>query len=253
MYHYIYDSFLSEKKYDRVLAKIENSLANFEINGKITKLTKLRSIEDNVIGEIKNGADNIVVVGDDVTVLKIINIIAEYKTDLTLGIIPLGYELELAKLFGIPYGAEACEILSSRKIETIDLGKANNKYFVSNINLGGNGNIEIICDGLYSIKALGNSEMRVCNIFAHPSFKGKYFDPRDGIFEIFVGHKQSLRNKLFKKEKLEESIFPIRKCVITSKKPTLLTLDKHVNLKTPVEINILPQKLKVIVGKGRVF
>lgn len=251
MYYYIYDSFLNDKKYDRILAKIENRLANFEINGKITKLTKLKSIEENITEEIKNGAKNIVVVGDDNTVIKIINVIADYNV--VLGIIPLGDSLDIAKMLGMPYGEEACEVLSSRKVELLDLGKINNRYFISSIDFK-DYDIEIICDGSYKITPIVKSNIKVCNIYNHPSGSHKkYFDPRDGFLEILASSKQSFADKLFKREKLNESIFPIKKAIIKSKKAITIAVDRETILKTPLEIDIAPKKLRVIVGKDRVF
>ncbi|MFH0856832.1 MAG: diacylglycerol kinase family protein [bacterium] len=242
---------MNDKKYDRILAKIENRLANFEINGKITKLTKLRSIEENILEEIKNGAENIIVAGDDNTLLKIINIVADY--DIVLGMIPLGEEIEIAKMLGMPYGEEACEILSSRKIEVIDLGKINNRYFLSNVKLGSN-NIEIICGESYKITPIVKSDIKICNIYNHSiAGKKKYFDPRDGFLEIVATHNQSFSDKLFKREKLEESVFPIKRAVIKAEKSITIAVDKETILKTPLEITVAPKKLKIIVGKDRIF
>ncbi|MFH0854849.1 MAG: diacylglycerol kinase family protein [bacterium] len=250
VYYYIYDSFLNDRKYDRVLAKIENRLANFEINGKITKLSTLKSIEDNVLDEVKHGTLNIVAVGDDSTVLKIINIIANLD-NVTLGIIPLGERNEIARLLGIPLGESACEVLSSRKVELLDLGKVNNRYFISNIDFG-DSKLEIVCDGQYKISPIGSNYVKICNICDSGYGEKKYFNPKDGFLEVVIGKKT--RKWLFdSREKVTPSIFSIKKLFVTGDKLIPIMLDKKVFLKTPLEIVVEPQKLKVIVGKDRVF
>ncbi len=249
MYYYIYDSFLNDRKYDRILARIENRLANFEINGKITKLTKLKSIEENILDELKSGVKNIIVAGDDNTLLKIINIAADYEA--IFGMIPLGECLDIAKMLGLPYGEEACEILSSRKIEIIDLGKINQRYFISGVNLG-SGDMEIICDGSYKITPI-KSEVRVLNICSSAADDKKYFNPKDGFLEIVVSHNKTFSEKLLKRETVGQSIFPIKQAVIQSKKPFTVASDKETILKTPLEISIAPKKLKIVVGKDRMF
>lgn len=253
VYYYIYDSFLQEKKYDRVLAKIENRLANLEINGRITKMSKLKSIEDNLIEEIGQGVKNVVVVGDDVTILGVVNIIANY--DIILGIIPLGYMLEIPKLLGIPSGESACDVLSSRKVETIDLGKVNNKYFISNLNINNN-EIEIFCDDHYTIKPAINTCIRICNLYNNENYTNKsFFNPKDSFLDIFVENKYSFIDKIFKKKNIcrEGSIFPIKKAIVKTHKSISIMMDPKNILKTPLEITVNPKKLKVIVGKGRVF
>lgn len=254
MYYYIYDSFLSDKKYDRVLAKIENRLANFEINGKITKLSKLKSAEDNVLEEIASGVKNIIVAGDDSTVLQILNIVVDYD-DIAFGIIPVGEKNEIAKLLGVPYGEDACEVLSSRKIERIDLGMVNNKYFISKLDFGYDSNLEVVCNDTYSIKSIVPNEISICNIANYsPLCKEKnIFNPKDGFLEVFVGQRQSFADKLFNKEKRQESIFPIKNALVKSGKTIKITVDRDMVLKSPLSIRVAPQKLRVIVGRDRVF
>ena len=133
MYFYLYDAFLRDKKYERTLAKIEGRLLELNILGKSEKLTLLKSMRDVVKNAIKRGAETIVVVGDDQTVSKIMTYVAD--EDIILGIIPIGHNTQLASSLGIPQGIAACDILSSRIVERIDLGKANDAFFVSYLEL----------------------------------------------------------------------------------------------------------------------
>ncbi|MFC1615209.1 diacylglycerol/lipid kinase family protein [Patescibacteria group bacterium] len=251
MYFYIYDSFLSDKKYDKILAKIENRLANLEINGKIIRISKLKSLKDNITEEIEKGAINIIAVGDDETILKVINVIADYNV--IFGIIPVGYKINIAKLLGIPYAEEACDVLSSRRITKIDLGKVNNRYFISDVSLRDD-NFEILCDGKYTVIPINGNNVKICNLGNQIDESDKeHFNPSDGFLEVIVQEKFSVINRMLKKKQGTKSIFPIKEARITSSKSLPVAIDSQTIFKTPLDINIVPQKLKIIVGNGRIF
>ena len=84
-------------------------------------------------------------------------------------------------------------------------------------------------------------------------------DPGDGIMEaVFKPKKLSWFARLFRKNSLKESsgvsIFPVKKMTIQhKKKPINISIDRQRVLKTPLEIEVLPKKLTMIVGKRRVF
>jgi len=90
MYYYIYDNYLTDKKYEKELDKIKTRLLDLEIQGKHEKLTLLKSIDELVKDEIKRGATTVVAVGNDKTFLKLVDVIAQ--SGVTLGLIPVGKE-----------------------------------------------------------------------------------------------------------------------------------------------------------------
>lgn len=252
MYCYIYDSFLNEKKYDKILAKIENRLANLEINGRIVKISKLKSIEENVLNEIRQGAETIVVVGDDATIFRILNIVAD--CGITLGIIPVGEILNVSNLLGIPAGECACDILSSRKIEILDLGKVNNNYFISNLDFGNSNEIEITCDKKYTVTPIKNTRIKICNLDTLElcGYK-KNFDPCDGLLELVCYQKSLMITNLFKIPD-EMSVFPIEHATVSGiNSEASVRIDNEVIINTPLEISVIPSKLRVIAGKERVI
>ena len=128
MYLYLYDSFLNSSKHTKMLARVEMRLTDLGIGGKIARLSPLKNIRELIKDEVKNGVKTVVAVGNDKTVIQIVNDIAEHAV--TLGIIPVGKNNKIAAALGISGTDEACPILSARKLEKIDLGKANNTYFL---------------------------------------------------------------------------------------------------------------------------
>ena len=119
MYLYLYDSFLNNKKYSGLLAKIETRLTDLGIGGKIFRLSPLRNVTELMNDEVKSGIKTVVVVGNDKTTSTIINLAAQLSV--TLGIIPVGPDNKIAQILGINSPEEACNILAARKIEKVDL------------------------------------------------------------------------------------------------------------------------------------
>ena len=126
---FIYDSFLNQKKYDRLLARLETRITDLGLNGKICRLSLMRNIGDTVKNELKRGAKTIIAVGNNKTVNQIINSLAGGAVP--LGLIPIGQENnDLARGLGIESVDQACDILSARLLTRLDLGLANQTYFL---------------------------------------------------------------------------------------------------------------------------
>lgn len=258
MYLYLYDSFLNTKKYASQIAKIETRLTDLGIGGKIYRLSPLRNVEELINEEVRNGAKTIVVVGNDKTISQVINYLA--KHDVVLGMIPVGaQENDIARLLGIPEGEEACATLAARKVERIDLGKINTTHFLSSINVESS-DVTIECDEKYLVTpSTSNAQINICNL--RPLFAsgvaGEYFNPKDGMLEVliqpFTQAAKGWKALFGRGQTQRESIIPFKKLVIRSKKSVPVITDGQRVLKTPVKIEIVPKRLRLIVGKGRVF
>jgi hypothetical protein len=252
MYQYIYDHYLGNKKYDKVLAKIEARLIDLGIQGKIHKITLLKNFEAYVQEIIAKQPEALVVVGNDETIAKILNIIAE--KEIVLGIIPIGEPNIIADFFGIEKETGACNILSARKIKEIDLGKINGQYFMSSVEVFGEG-ASIICNGKFEVKTLKDTEkIGIYNLCFSEGAK-KIFDPQDGTLELISLPKEQksfwgLKNK----KQLRESTIKIKKAkILSSPNSNSVLVDGHKIMKTPAEVTLAEKKLRVIVGSERKF
>lgn len=88
---------------------------------------------------IKRGFDLIIAAGGDGTLYEVINGMAEHENIPPLGILPLGTTNDFARAVGIPRNWEyACDLITQQYTRTIDLGRANQKYF---INIAGGGSL----------------------------------------------------------------------------------------------------------------
>lgn len=252
MYLYIYDSFLNNKKYSSLLAKIETRLTDLGIGGKIFRLSPLRNMTELLNDQVRGGAKTVVVVGNDKTFTEIINFAASF--DVTLGLIPVGPNNKIAKILGIPSPEEACNILSARKIEKVDLGKANNTYFLSDISVE-KGNVTIECENKFAVTPAKEDRVTIYNfrpVLAGGVMESKVFNPKDGLLEVLI---EPLARGFFgaKKSNKSSSLIPFKKISIRSKDSLPIYTDGQKVLKTPVKVEIVPDKLKIIVGKNRLF
>lgn len=250
MHVYIYDSFVNQKKYQNALARVETRITDLGLNGKISRLGVMTKIQDIVANEVKRGAKTIIAVGNDQTINQAINSLVGLPVP--LAIIPIGDEYNtVSSCLGIESAEAACDILSARRIEKLDLGRANNFYFLTNASITGKGTVvEINQD--YSIEILEKGSIHIVNLPPENKqslpARGK-FDPQDGRLELYI--KTEAKKNLFKKI-VDQSVFTFEKLTINNNSYPLL-IDNATKVDPPVEINIAKRAINMIVGKQRNF
>lgn len=246
MHVYVYDSFLNHSKYNHTLSKIETRITDLGLNGKICRLGVIKNYIDTIRGEIKRGAKTIIIVGNDETVNQIINSIG--NTDVPIGIIPVGKNNNLiANSLGINSDLTACDILSARRIENMNLGDANGVLFLSEAVITTKNTI-IEINKNYSIEILENGEVKIINLpLASDLPEHAKFNPKDNVLELYI---KTGAGKFLKKQ--GESVFSFDRLTVENKNHHLL-IDNSVQLNMPVEIKISNYNINVIVGKNRNF
>jgi len=246
---FVYDSFLNQKKYDRLLARVETRITDLGLNGKISRLSATRNVPETITNELKRGAKTIIAVGNNKTINQIINSLA--GSQIPLGIIPIGEDNnDIAKSLGIESAEAACDILSARLLTKLDLGLANQTYFLSNVSINNQGTV-IDMNKNYTIETTEKGLIYVFNLIGEqiklpPKVK---FIPDDGLLELVVN---THANKKFFTRQDHQSIFKIKKITIHNLKHQLI-LDGSVPLTAPAEITVVKKHLNVIVGKNRNF
>jgi len=248
MYHYFYDSYLNEKKYRQDMTKTETRLMDLGINGKVSRLSFLKDLDQTIKEEVRQGAKTFVIVGNDNTFGQMINNLA--NLDIVIGFIPIGEENNsIAKLLGISYAEGACDVLSARIIDSIDLGQINNNFFLTSVELNGEG-AGLNCDNNFYLSLEGkNNSIRIYNLSAknelpHSTNKGNF------VVEI-----KNVEKKFLFGEKANYSYLTSKHIFVTEEhKPIAIKLlDENKIIKTPAELIMHPQKLKIIVGKNRLY
>lgn len=251
MYVYFYDTFVSDSKFRSALARIETRLTDLGVAGKICRLSVLTSIHESVAEAIKKGADTLIAVGNDHTLTKILPLVA--GTDVTLGYIPLESPNRLASFLGIPDSEKACDTLSARVIERLDLGRANSTFFLTELDVPP-GDISARINNQFSIKPRDpDQRVLICNLGWSDGHRQS--DPRDGLLEVVIsGGKASGMGKWFGRHTVDASVFPAKTVVLESNQGIESVLaDGQTVVKLPATIEVAAKKLKIIVGKTRQF
>ncbi len=244
MYTYIVEAAANTKKYENELARVESRLIELEISGRIEKLTILKSLKEIINDAVRNHSETVVLIGSDKLVNDAMSTLAE--ADVTIGIIPIGASNVIAEALGIPNGTEACDVLSARITATLDLGKVNNRYFLSKLYVPAGSNVTLECDSKFQVSALTPSTIDIAN-FSEES------NPRDGHLDVVV--RPEVTKRFFGRSSYSRaSVFPFKKLTIRSGSDSLpIMSDGETIIKTPATVEVAPKKLKVIVGKHRQF
>lgn len=257
MYLYFYDSFLVEAKYRKLIDKIETRLTDLGISGKLVRLTILKNAQEIIQDNLKKGIKTVVAIGSDSLLRQ--SAIALAGTDAVLGFIPVGQSI-LAQILGIPNNEYACDVVSARLIQKIDLGKINNQYFLSSVIIPKQ-KAELRCDDSYQIKSVSAQGIKIINLDLRSFDSNKNITelkaskPDDGFLEILVGGKTRITLPFFKKVKENDSLFYVKKVEISSPKDKEIDLvvDQEKILKTPATVTVIPNHLKIIVGRDRMI
>lgn len=100
------------------------------------RISTEQSLEDAFL-DIDNSYHHILGAGGDGTINQIINIMKKKNLDIPLAILPVGTANDFAKYIGMPADiGSACDKILAGKIQEIDLGKANDKYFINVFSFG---------------------------------------------------------------------------------------------------------------------
>jgi len=255
MHIYIYDSYVSQKKYEKEITSVEIRITDLGLNGKIIRLGTINTLYSTIENEIIKGAKTIIVVGDNRILNQAINAIAKLKiqekfiNNPPLGFIPIGKKNNnTGALLGIDNSIAACDTLSARRVKNIDLGLANSEHFLTEAVISTK-NTDVKIDSSYSIKILKPGEIKIINIPTSEDLP-KTITPSasDGVLELLI----KTQNSKFINNQNTESVFSFKKLKISNPENAVL-IDNSISIPTPVNISIANEKINMIVGKNRIF
>lgn len=255
MYVYLYDNFLNNRKYNSILKQIEVRLVEFGIAGKILRLNNYIDAKPIIDDEIKRGAKNIVIVGNDRTFGHILSRGA--TCDCVFGFLPIGPGNDIADVLGIPEGIDAADVLARRRKQKLDVGWFNNRFFVSQLHVPP-AKVRVIYDEKFQVSTPFKMEVVVCN------FQPFYWKRDNKDKEEFVVHPQDDKLEAFLRPltktgwfgyKYEDpSIFPFEEMeVIGEDGPFVVEADGKSTKEVKVKIRLAKDKIDMIVGRDRKF
>jgi diacylglycerol kinase family enzyme len=250
MYQYIYDNFLSEKRHAKTLAELENRLTDLGIHGRIDRMHPLKSLRESIEDGLRKGVRTIIVVGDDDTFKKVLDVVP--GKNVVMGYIPFVHPSPIADMLGIPEGVAACDLLSARLTETLDIGRVNGQYFLTAVSFPAE-EMRIECEGKYRVELGRGGRVSICNTTTLDTSDGIVHagNPFDGYLEaVFV---PGAKGFFFRRTGVQKSVLLLRKIVARAAKPFTLMADGRALQQQTAEIDVAAERLRVIIGKGRTF
>ncbi|MFA6475263.1 MAG: hypothetical protein WCV88_03630 [Patescibacteria group bacterium] len=237
MFFYLYDNFVLDKKYTGILDHMEARVIELGINGRVEKLLPLRNMKELIEHGIKQGAHTVVVVGNDHTFLRALQVVAQY--DCSMGFLPFG-ETKLGAWFGVTDALDGCDTLSRRITKQLPLGKANQIYFLITATAILPINTQLMCNNKWTISTQTEAVACSITIFDQTHIK---------LFIKPIGQ----TGGLFRKAKTyHPTELVVERLALEHPGQSLpVTLDGVTVVKTPVIITAKPKAIKVIVGKHR--
>jgi diacylglycerol kinase family enzyme len=280
MHYYILDQHnLPMEKFERLQTEALGLLAEFKISGEASRVTPLRSVQDLVDTASQRGAGTLVACGSDDTFN--LMLAALKGRDFTLGFIPFDENSNLAKILGIENVFLGVKTIAARRIEKIDLAKIAGNYFISFLEFGVmSHNIKnaslwqslkllsseakgftIRVDDSYTVTINGLGGL-VANIRSTSCQSEKIANPTDGSLDLLImehlNKMQILKYRNIISEGCLEkvpntTVIKCKKIQFLEPRGTNLTMLGRVVAKFPSTVEIIPQRLKMIVGKNRTF
>ena len=280
MYYYILDQgALSMDKFEKLQTQLQGFLTEFKITGETARVTPLRSIADLVDTASQRGVKTLIACGSDETFN--LMLAALKGRDFTLGFIPLDETSYLANILGAENLYNGVKTIAARRIERIDLARISGNYFISFLEFGilsqnlqsaswwssmkmlsgETKKFEIRIDDSYtlSMEALGGL---VANIRSTSCNSETIANPTDSHLDLLILEKLSKTEILRYRNDIangclerapKTTVIKCRKVQFLQPQGFNLTMLGRIVAKFPAVVEIIPQRLKMIVGKNRTF
>jgi len=249
MYQYIYDKSLADKRNSKILSELENRLTDLGIHGRIDRMHPLKSVRESMDDGLRQGVKTVIAVGGDDTFKRVLDVAS--NRDLVLGFIPMESGCSFAAALGIPEGLAACDILSARLTETLDMGRVNGQYFLTDVSFDAT-DVTLECEDRFRVRLVRGGRISICNIASLGREDTRHLaDPFDGYLDAVLA--PTAERGLFRRERSEQSVLQLKRVVARSPKPFRFVADGRELENQTVEIDIADRRVKVIIGKGRLF
>ncbi len=267
------------EKFEQLQTELSGLLAEFKVSGEAARVTPLRSVQDLVDTASQRGAKTLVACGSDDTFN--LMLAALKGRDFTLGFIPFDAQSNLAKILGIESVFIGVKTVAARRIEKIDLAKISGSYFISFLEFGVMSyqlkqaslwqslkllsseakSFTIRVDDSYNITINGLGGL-VANIRSGSAKNEKVANPTDGNLDLLIleplnkmqilKYRAAIADGALEKVP-DTTVIKCKKIAFLEPRGFNLTMLGRVVAKFPSTVEIIPQRLKMIVGKNRTF
>ncbi|MDO8505100.1 MAG: hypothetical protein Q7S48_00745 [bacterium] len=244
MYLYLYAPFLREKKYASPLALLEGRINDFGIQGKIAQLSQFLKFPAALKEFGLKRLSTLVVVGDDSLLEEAVSV-ANGTPGLVIGYIPM-VQSNYGATLGIPQGPEAVDILAARRITKFDLGRIGERCFFGSLKAEGVG-LEFHCP-TFSVFPKEYAKLEIVNLGFFLETGEPSSDATDGLLEVSI---VPFRGTMFRKAESATHIKTVS-CRLKASKPVTVTCSGLGTLKLPLQVDIIPKAIRMVVGRSKV-
>ncbi len=280
MYYYILDQGdLPVDKFEKLQVELQGYLTEFKISGETARVTPLRSISDLVDTASQRDIKTLVACGSDDTFN--LMLAALKGRDFTLGFIPLDETSFLSTILGIDSIYTGVKTIAGRRIERIDLARIAGNYFISYLEFGTLSqklkesgwwnsfkilsskpfNYVVRIDDSYTVNlaALGGL---IVNTRASSGAGQSIASPTDSHLDLLLLEPLSKPEMLRYRSAIlsgrlelvpKTTVIKCKKVEFQQPKGHNLTMLGRVVAKFPATVEIIPQRLRLIVGRNRTF
>jgi len=240
----VYDEALQDRRFERELAQIETRLTDLGIAGKIARLALFREPIELIRDEIRGGVTTVVAVGNDMTLRRVIDAVQDRKT--VVALLPVGPQGGMTSLLGMPSGVAACDVLSARIVEDLDVGEVNGKRFLQSVFIEGT-DFTAHHGKQYTMKPMRKASLEVRN-FSAPDDAGMQ-SPVDGRLSLII---RLPKFSLFG-SKTDVGIVPFEEMFVTCEKIITAKVDGESLQGKDFIFRVIPKALRLVTGKARKF
>lgn len=281
MYYYILDTRnVPQKQFERNQAELQSLLTEFKISGEMARITPLRVMQDLVDTAASRGVKTLVACGTDETFHQML--VATKDREFTLGFIPFVPGTQLGRILGFNDLQTCVKTIASRRIERLDLARINGSYFISYLELGvgqmtnqkigwfssfklfaGNPTeVKMRIDDAYTVSVKMMGGLVVNTRGTKMAMGSPIANPQDGFLDLLMIEKLSRFTATRYKREVENGCYEkipsatvIRCQKIEFLEPNNLRIyiDGHEVARVPSVVEVIPGKLRMIVGKNRTF
>ena len=284
MYYYLIDP----KRYDgrnfeSLQTRLLSLIGEYQVSGETARVTSIRRIEDLVATALAHGCKTLVVVGGDQTLVEVIPLCK--NKNITIAFIPLDSQSEVARIIGVDDLDQAVSTVAKRRVVNMDLAKINDRLFISSVNFGflekqaqkprainlwalGGSKPQIMefdIDGNYRVKDafFAGSIINSRDVSLCPTGYDKSIgSPMDGVLDLVLVSNTS-RYDIWKNRKVlggrcfevlsGSTVIRAKKIKIEAPREVELYISGLLVASTPATIELVKEKLKMIVGRDRQF
>lgn len=250
---YLYDEFVHEPEHKKELDEVEAAMANRSIGGRMIRMGMFRQAKEMVAEVVRSGAQNVVIVGNDETLSKMIFYAPELGA--TVGYVPIGDGTRISAMLGIPRGSAAVDVLAARLIEPLDIGRIAGRFFLTEVRVS-SPFASLSIEGRFSVSAPAEGTMIVRNLGLSEDSADAPADPKDGQLELLVAQSEAQNRGFWRrpepKNESKTRLF-FKEGMIVADKPIEITVDGQVLQGLDFQISIEPGRLRFITGRRRLF